>query len=232
MADITINCPSCGNSVTISEFVSAEFLVCFKCKGQIPVPARQQASNTVEKLRLGGPKAQAPQKTESEVEPPTAGELHSGDRRYSVTQNFFPDARKRVKRRKTNVFALRVMPWLIFVVLGAVFAWVRYSPGVLPKHQLDLVIQGGVWALVFLHLTVVAYAFSDEAFQGVLCLIIPGYSLYYLFVQSDQFMLRAVVAALMVGFGWDTAVATGKLWREFYVTANAFLADPDSIKKR
>lgn len=231
MADITITCASCGNAVTISEFVSTEFLVCFKCKGKIPVPARQQVSDTVEKLRLGGTKPQAPRTTDSEVEPPT-GELHAGDRRYSVTQNFFPDARKRVKRRKANMFALRVMPWLTFVLLGAVFAWLRYSPGVLPKHQLDLLIQGGVWALVFLHLSIVAYAFSDEAFQGVLCLIIPGYSLYYLFVQSDQFMLRAVVAALLVGFGWDTAVATVDLWRDFYATANAFMADPDSIKKR
>jgi hypothetical protein len=129
------------------------------------------------------------------------------------------------------MFALRVMPWLVFGVLATVFAWVRYSPGVLPQHQLDLLIRGGVWALAFLHLSIVASAFSDESLQGVLCLLIPGYSLYYLFVQSDQFMVRAVAAALIVGFGWDTAVASVGLWREFYTMATDFMADPDSVKK-
>ena len=58
-------------------------------------------------------------------------------------------------------------------------------------------------ALLACHVTIVISAFSDETFQGMLCLLIPGYSLYYIFVISDEYFLRAITAALAMAFGLD-----------------------------
>jgi hypothetical protein len=40
----------------------------------------------------------------------------------------------------------------------------------------------------------------------VLCIFVPLYSLYYIFLISDDFLLRAIFAATLVGFGQDGGI--------------------------
>ena len=55
MADITIVCPGCGNRITVSEFVSAEFLSCAMCQAKVPVPARVVVSAASAGLKMATP---------------------------------------------------------------------------------------------------------------------------------------------------------------------------------
>jgi len=62
------------------------------------------------------------------------------------------------------------------------------------------------WILmVAFHILVILKAFKDSVFQGVLCAIIPFYSLYYLFAVSDDFYMRAVIAGVLILVGQDGA---------------------------
>ena len=39
---------------------------------------------------------------------------------------------------------------------------------------------------------------------GILALLVPCYSFYWLFIVSDAFLIRAIVAGLFVGIGLDS----------------------------
>ena len=123
------------------------------------------------------------------------------------------------------------MPWLLFALLTLVFGWLRFWPGALTPSLAATFVSAGVWTLLFLHITIVCYAFTDDAFYGILCLIIPGYSLYYLFIQADQMFFRAIVAAMMIAFGWDFAVATRNCWDGFYAAVSHWIATTETLKK-
>lgn len=150
-----------------------------------------------------------------------------------TVQQFLPQAgKKRIRARKVSAFEVKVLPWILFFALLLIFGWMRYIPGALAPDILPLFIQGGVWALLLLHLAVICLAFSDDSFCGILCVIIPGYSIYYMFIQADQMLLRGLVAALMIVFGWDFAIWAGGVWTDFYNAASTWIATTDTIKKK
>lgn len=223
MADVTITCGQCGNSITVSEFVTAESLTCVKCKSKVLIPPRRvNPAERSSKLRIA-PQEPAP---EPSMRPREAGLSVAND-----VQEYLPKALGRIRRRKVNRFQVTILPWLLFFLLASVLCGLRYWPQVLEPETLKTTIQAGVWALLFLHISVSCYAFTDEAFYGVLCLIIPGYSIYFLFVQSDKMVLRAVAGSLMIAFGWDAVLASQQLWAEVYTTVSVWIATTDTIKK-
>jgi hypothetical protein len=195
MADIIIICNACGNPISVSEYVSAEFLTCRKCKANVPVPKQMPA----------GP-ARPINKTETIIAS-------------------MPKIRKRVRRKQYSSWANKFVPWILFVTLTLVFCYLRWIPGTMPSARLTMLIQGAVGALLFIHVSVVLFAFSEDSFHAILCAFIPGYSIYYLFSQLDQYIIRALTAALLIAFGLDTGQAIQSTWRSFYRTTNAWLQD-------
>ena len=111
-----------------------------------------------------------------------------------------------------------------------ILPWLRFWPGAVSAQHLPTVIQTGIWTLFGLHVVVVLYAFDDDPFHGVLSAILPGYSLYYLFVQADQFYLRSLVAALLLVFGWDASQAAQRVWRMAYHDISSWIQDTDTLK--
>jgi hypothetical protein len=230
MADKSIPCQNCGNVITVSEFVSAKTLTCMKCKAQVTVPMPEAASvEPLPKLRLAPSLA---------PESPTGPDAASGDpprqkkRDPHAMRNVLPQYKRRKQKRRVTAFEVKVLPWLLFIILAAILAWVRYVPGAVSPDILKVMISGGVWTLLFLHISIICYAFTDDSFFGILCLIIPGYSVYYLYVQSDQMILRSLAGALLIAFGWDALLAAQDLWIEVYNTVSIWIATTDTIKKK
>ncbi len=91
----------------------------------------------------------------------------------------------------------------VFILIGAVMYMCRYE-GWLTGSNLSMLIKYGPYAVLVLHVTLVLMAFQDAVFQGILCLLVPLYSFYWLFMVTDQFMMRAVVAGILVGVGQDS----------------------------
>ena len=98
-----------------------------------------------------------------------------------------------------------LLSWLTFLCIGGIMGFVRYSGIADPTYTAMLQVYGPYVVVIF-HIVIVLAAFQDSAFQGILCLVIPLYSLYYLFVISDEFYLRAILAGILVGVGQDTAI--------------------------
>lgn len=113
------------------------------------------------------------------------------------------------------------LSWLVFVLLGAAMGFLRYG-GKIGASELDIMFQYGPWLMLVVHIVLVLMAFQDSVYDGILSLLIPLYSFYWLFVVSDAFLLRAVVAGLLAGVGQDslafyqehfgTIIRVGKDW--------------------
>lgn len=235
MADINLTCPSCANAITISEFVSAEFITCRKCKAQVPVPARQAATPVTQKLKMPvapppEPPSQPAPETKADKKKKKSDAPVSASMSNTVRQ-YLPKAKKRKQARRVTAFEAKVLPILLFIVLTALLLWLRFWPGALSASDLASFKSVGVWALILLHVSVTCLAFGDEAFYGILCLIIPGYSLYYLFIQAEQMILRAVMGALLITFGMDAAIWLREVWVNVYTEVARWIATTDSVKK-
>ena len=184
MADIEIVCTQCGKRFSVYEFTDSA-VVCAHCGATVPPPERKPAE------RNGAPRLRLAHRPTPEAVPVTV--VHTPRR-----------ARRLWPRRRSAHSGWRGwVPWVLFVVLAAVLAYLRFRAGLSPE-AVTLVRRVGVGALLFLHVVIVIHTFGEDTLQGVLCLVIPGYTLFYLFVVSDAFRLRAIVAALLLAFGYDT----------------------------
>lgn len=104
-------------------------------------------------------------------------------------------------------------PWLVFLVLGGALGFARYG-GMLSSHYLSYSVKYGAFVVLGMHIILVLHAFKESVFQGILSLLVPLYSFYFLFVISDAFYLRAVFAGILVGIGQDSAF----VWQDWIMT--------------
>ncbi len=116
----------------------------------------------------------------------------------------------------------RMAPWLLFLVLGAATGLLRYGAYYPPAT--DLLRIYGPYAAGALHVVITVLAFQDTIFSGMLCLVIPGYSLYYLFAVTDRHLLRAAAAGLLVGIAEDSLVFYQDLALSIHHTVASWIA--------
>ena len=102
-------------------------------------------------------------------------------------------------------------------------AYARYFDGI-PANYLELIKFYGPYAALVMHFIILLTAFKDTVFQGILCLLIPGYSFFYLFFVSDNFWLRACIAGLMAGIAQDSALFYNDVATDVYRAITDYIA--------
>ncbi|MBU1908831.1 MAG: hypothetical protein KJ726_02160 [Verrucomicrobia bacterium] len=190
MADIEIRCAQCGKEIVVSEFASAESLICPACGQPMALPERHEPATLTmrtmdrkSKTGLTGAemdmdvlaRAVAAKETESVL-----GEVHK--------------ARTAIKKSTTL--------WLFIVLLivgGGLVGW-QYAvakhlgPGALAEWYVI-----GRSAVVGLStLLVLIVAFYEHPWQGVFCLLLPFYILYYVIVRMEYNLLRGMYLGVCV----------------------------------
>jgi hypothetical protein len=195
MADITITCKSCSATLTLSEYAKPDNLLCPACKAPLTMPSPVELKSDrflPEHLRQA--KAQA-----AESATPDLPAVQLKDIATQIHNN----RRKRV-RMETVMPTLKA--FVLFALLAGILSYLRYFDGyqlILEPSDLDSFRFGGAIAILFFHVVIVIEASTQNFLTGLLCLLLPGYSIYYLFTESDSFWLRAIVMALVVAFGPD-----------------------------
>lgn len=183
MPDVNITCPSCGKTITVSEFVDLSKLVCRSCGGLFTAPEPEPAE---EEETVGQAAAQhAPPPEAAKPEPAV------------VVAKVVPRPRKRFR------WTYQIKCWAVFTAVGLAALVIRYC-GVLGKDSLDALIAYGPLAVLGMHFYVTFRAFHDSILAGVLCLLVPFYSMYYVFWTLEDYMFRAVFAGILAGTGADT----------------------------
>lgn len=206
MADIDIQCPDCKTITSISEFAEVSSLSCKSCGRKIERPRMASEPEAKRKLQLRGAGADAsaqgapPQNYLSTVKPP-----------------------KRQRRVSPWKISQHIAAWVTFFVLAAGMWFLRYG-NVLALRHLDMMKQYAPIVVLAFHILILLKAFQDSVFQGILCLLIPGYSLIYLFFINDDFYARAVFAGLLVAIAEDSFLFYQDKMAGIYEAITAWLA--------
>jgi predicted RND superfamily exporter protein len=213
---LEIKCPECAKVVVISKTAHRDAYVCHFCGAKLPpvegaTPRRLRFKDEQEMTQAAqaAPDGKAPAKTE-----------------MTAQEKVVQAATKRVASRaarKKFVLAGALPSFIMFLVLGGAAGFCRYG-NVLSEEQMALIPKYGPIVVLALHIFIVIKAFSDSVFQGVLCLLVPLYSLYYLFGVADDFPLRAITAAVLIGVGQDSAVVFQEKFMEAASAVNAWIS--------
>jgi len=217
VADIAITCHHCKSVNTLSQFVDDTQLRCRACgerilkSGKAPDavegegPEASDAPRKQSTLRLAKRRQESPETTAEE--PSTLTPI------FPTSPTDDPN-RKLEIRPKVNVTRRGISHALVaaglFVVLGGVMGYLRYGGVLSPKH-LALAAKYAWIVIVGFYVMIVIKAMTDNMLQGILCLLVPGYVLYYIFAVSDEFYLRALLAGALIGFGQDASVTLNRV---------------------
>jgi len=192
MADLTLTCSVCKKTMTASEYVSGT-VKCASCGKDIPIPMQKHSSG----LTL---KKDPPPEEKSAAAAPSA----------SAAPLIDPHKASYIKedQRKVRMATLlKSLSWAVFLLLGMALYYIRYHNGLqivgLPNIPLADLKQYGLIAIGVAYLICVIMAVKDGMFTGLLAIIVPLYPFYHLFLVSSAVFLRAIVAALLLGFGLD-----------------------------
>ncbi len=210
MSDIALSCPSCGKVRTVSEFSDRANLLCKHCGGSFG-PAEPPSPAAVAETPPRPGLHVARRQTQSNVGTPAA--YGASPMTVSAPPSDGPRAPDPASRgpagpQLRNERKLMNHAWFaaaLFVILGAAMWYLRYRAG-LPAAWLAWSAEYAWLVVLGIHVTIVLRAMTEGMFQGILCLLIPGYSFYYLFAVTDTFYSRAIVAALLIGIGQDAGI--------------------------
>lgn len=202
MADISLTCSECGKTIKVSEYISKKTIQCNSCGHELPIPEQKKSAT-----RIGLKQQEKPKETDIPIESATIDKPTSAIPSRGLRKSSFQvHDRKRVK---INAFMLAVS-WVVFVLLAAGLAYIRFYRG-WPGVPLEDIKQYGLIALGISYLLITILAIKDNMFDGLLCVVVPMYPFYYLFMVSGHVYLRAVVGAMLVMSGYDLTIFL-QLW--------------------
>jgi predicted RNA-binding Zn-ribbon protein involved in translation (DUF1610 family) len=199
MADIDITCPSCGNEISVSEYVDPVNLKCPNCESPLTLQSERKSEKNAPSV-VKGPRIPPPV-PQDEVD---HAAVHEGGDEESLADTVMNARQHMLSRRKKPKG--RIMHTLGAIGLAVVIAGILYCAKYLlslPADTQKLVDQGGVIFIFALWAAIAMLAFKDDVFQGMLCTLIPGYWIYYLFFQSDSFYVRGLAAGFFAIYGID-----------------------------
>jgi len=193
MADIVLKCRQCAKETAVSEYVEADAIPCRSCGKLLKLPARASAP-------------QAPRAKEPEKAAAPASVLPAERSTMTAFRAVEERSKKRKKRRAVWTWTPNSALLLAIFIAGTlILSLFRYT-GILADSDKDIYIKFGMFALLVGHLTICVDAFNDNIMQGVLCLFVPFYSIYYLFAETDSFLLRVIIGIFLLPFSPDYVV--------------------------
>ncbi len=213
MADIQITCPSCGTLNIVSEFTDPDNILCRDCKLKLTKPAnagkpkhkptvRRKAVHTTINT-ANSPDAQEgnnhPQRGRN---PQTATQIKTQQRPARQTIQTTTKLQKEPKKFKISDTAWSCV---VFIVLGAITGTLRYA-NVLTLNEIETFDSVSPFIYLVAHVLISLNIAKESVMGGFFAFLFPPYMLYYLFVVSDNFYCRAVVAGLAVGMGQATVL--------------------------
>ncbi len=190
VADIVIKCAACGTENKVSEYASAEMLVCIGCHHslQLPEPVKNPGRLKMRKIethqadRLTGQVADRSADEKIRIESAAASAAVLGD---------VHKVRETVKR--PHAF----WSYLTFLIVCGTLVGLQYMmkerPDLMQTYQwarLGFGVLGAVLLLIV--------AFQDSTLQGLLCLFVFPYTLYYAAVRLEIYWIQGIFVGVVI----------------------------------
>lgn len=184
MADIKINCKECEKELLVSEY--ADEVVCSACGHTFMVKDPDSTAQVMAEKR----------KVLKE-------RVDSGSEGIPQSLSVNEILRKTVSpKKKSVVHETFIKMVVIFIVVGIVSYLLRYTD-VFPSELTYMLKNYMPWVFIVLHIFIIFAAFKDNIFDGILTLLLPPYTYYYLIFKSDEYIFKAIYLGLLVGYGSD-----------------------------
>jgi hypothetical protein len=189
VADITIRCIGCGKENKVSEYASAETLVCVACHHGLELPEPENKAAKLKMRKLESPQAEM-----------LTGEVRSDVQEDKVrvesavaSAAILKDVHKaREKVKRPHVF----WSYLTFLVTCGTLVGLQY----MLKQRPDLM-ETYEWARIGFSaigsVLLLVVAFEDSTFQGLLCLL-PPYAVYYAAVRLETYWIQGIFMGVIV----------------------------------
>jgi len=195
MADILVKCGACGAEIKVSEY-AAGGVTCTSCGATLNLPSNSKTS-----ARLQVRKIDSHQRATLTDRAPATTAAEDRDRARSAAKaeevlEGVHKIRERVKKPRA------IWGWLLFLLLGAALIGAQYvikeNAQVAQYYPITRDVAAAIVSIL-----VIVVAFQDGTGQGLLCLLLPFYILYYAFVRLDSYWIRGLFAAVYLALGTE-----------------------------
>jgi len=164
---------------------------CRKCGEKLDIPTAM----------VTGPRPPPPKKE------PARREISQLELATMTASKAVATRQKRVRKKH------RIIAWspssvtilIMFFVITGILCLLRYV--ILGNADLDIFVKAGLFMMLVGYLTVVVDGFGDSIMNGLLCLVVPFYFLYYLYSECDSWALRLLVGVLVPPFAPNAVMA-------------------------
>ena len=184
MADILLKCLECGRENKVSEYASPETRVCASCHHVLQIPESEKKSARLQMRRIENQQAEtltggtADYVLEEKVR-----------RESSVAAAAVLDDVHKVREKVKRPHA--VWGYLTFLIAGGILIGLQYMmkqrPDLIQTYELARIGVSAIGAILLLMV-----AFRDSTFQGLLCLFVLPYAIYYAAVRLESYWIRGV----------------------------------------
>jgi hypothetical protein len=218
MADVEVKCEQCGAPVILSEYAAIATISCRACGAPLRAQPSSPTDNVQERLKLRQ-QERTPEPGE-ELTPAGPTDSETGESTWRFDR-YIQQSRENIQTeaKQTGV----IWSWVCFLLIAMLMASIRFLY-ILPDTYLEMLKLYGPYVALAMHVAIILMAFKDTVFQGILCLLIPGYSVFYLFLVSDNFWVRAVFGGVLVGIGFDSAIFYKEVASNVYHAVTDYIA--------
>lgn len=203
MPDIIIECPECHRDYTVSEYATLDGMTCVTCSAPLSMP---ESTGGTTNLRVRsardapGISMVAPSTPAAPPPMPESGEGQA----VPVVASIQAMTQAGLVPEGSN----RVLPkWIAGVIALAVivaFVSFQWKADDLSSSMLTYYEWGRNGLALGAWLVVVLVAFQDGLGPGVLCLVLPPYSLFYVMACVESHVLRGVFYGILISLCAET----------------------------
>lgn len=190
VADIVLKCVACGRENKVSEYASSEALVCASCHHALDIPEPENRSGKLQMRRI---ETQQAETLTGEARDNVAEEKIRRESSVASAAVLGDVHKARTKVKRPHVF----WSYLTFLLVCGTLVGLQY----MLKQRPDLM-ETYEWARIGLSaiasILLLAVAFQDSAFQGLLCLFVLPYAIYYAAARLESYWIQGIFMGVIV----------------------------------
>jgi hypothetical protein len=196
VSDIVLICPGCNKETRFSEYASEESMICPACGAAIKRPATEKSTRLkMRKVEHSEPADTLAGKGAKPTAPDTAAQIAASASTVTQMRTVLGNVHK---ARTITKGPSALWAWVGFLLLAGLLAgWQYQFRGDQQMMGYYRWIRNGVGGIFWLMVIISAY--EDSITQGMLCLLLPFYIVYYVFVRLEMYWLRGAFAGVFVG---------------------------------
>lgn len=188
MADIVLRCAACGKENKVSEYASAETLVCAACHHALEIPEPEKKVSKLQMRRIEGETLTGAAKSD-------AGEDKIRRASAVASAAILGDVHK---ARETVKRPHAFWSYLAFLIVCGSLVGLQYMlrqrPDLMATYEW---VRIGFSAIGVVLLLIVA--FEDSTIQGLLCLFILPYAIYYAAIRLEVYWIQGIFMGVIAG---------------------------------